>query len=360
MTRVIEFLVSLLIVVVLFLVIGLILPSKRFFNYSVETNRPMTTVFDLYNGFSRFKDWNPIIRYDPRAKFEVSGPEFGVGAKISYQSNDKVVGSGSWEIVESVPGEKVVYKLTNEARGAEKTMTVRFERTGQRSQNVKITQEYRVNYGWDLLGRFAGLYVTRNVGDDVKRGLDRFSNLLATIPKFDYSAEMNPNLTAMSFVQVPAQDVLIVSTAAKRNNDEIALAMDNQAQWIKKVMDDNHLVAAGPMRVVTNEFTSDTYGFDIVQPVRPADAAEGAPMGERLNINLSGPVQYDQMPARRAATTTYTGPAPGLARARDVLRAWAMTHGANTDDRPYEEYLGGISTMLNEDAKFNVYWPVKG
>jgi len=54
----------LLIVVVIFVVIGLFLPSKRFYTYSIETNRPMATVNDLFNGFSRFKDWNPLLRYD--------------------------------------------------------------------------------------------------------------------------------------------------------------------------------------------------------------------------------------------------------------------------------------------------------
>ena len=111
----------------------------------------------------------------------------GVGAKFSYSSRDKVIGNGSWEIVESLPGEKIKYRLTGPARGKEKSMTIRLERTGQRNQNVRITQEYRVNYGWDIPGRYAGMYVNRNVGDDVKRGLDKFSALLATIPKFDYS-----------------------------------------------------------------------------------------------------------------------------------------------------------------------------
>ena len=44
---------------------------------------------------------------------------------------------------------------------------------------------------------------------------------------------------------------------------------------------------------------------------------------------------------------------------RDLLRAWAMTHGADTDDRPYEEYLSGVSEMHSEDAQFKVYWPLK-
>jgi hypothetical protein len=389
MTRVIEFLISLVIVIALFVVIGLTLPSKRSFSYSTETNRPMATVNDLVNGFSRFKDWNPLLRHDPRVKLVTSGPSMGVGAKLEYVSTDRTIGRGSWEIIESKPGEMVRYRLTNGDRGDNKTMTIRMERTGQRKQNVMITQEYRVDYGMDLLGRYAGMYASRNVGDDIKRGLDKLSSLLATVPKFDYSAHSEE----FFFANQPAQNVLLVTTAAKRNNEEIALAMTNQVAWIKKVMDANGLVAAGPLRIVTNEFTSATYGFDVVQPVRKAgpkpagatdedaaaadataDAAattptatpetapeEEVPAGplETLTVKLEGPVAFEQTPRRRVATTSYTGPAPGLPRVRDQLRAWAMTHGADVTDRPFEEYLDPIPKMLDEDARFKVYWPVK-
>ncbi len=355
MTRFIEFLISLLIVAALFVVIALFLPSKRLYTYSIETNRPMSTVNDLFNGFSRFRDWNPLLRYDKNAKTEITGPASGVGAKFSYHSRDKVIGDGSWEIIESVPGDRVKYRLRGPMRGNEKTMTIRLERTGQRNQNVKITQQFRVNYGWDLIGRYAGLYVNRNVGDDVKRGLDKFSALLATVPKFDYSAHPGE----FSIVDMPAQDVLLVSTASKRNNDEIAVAIENQLSWINKVMAANGLVANGPLRIVTTEFTSETYAFDVVLPVRRASDPEGVAAGEKLSLNLEGPVSYEQQPARRVATTTYTGPAPGLPRVRDLLRAWAMTHGSDTQDRPYDEYLGGVSSMLAEDAQFKVYWPLK-
>jgi len=376
MTRFIEFVISLLIVIVLFLVIGLFLPSKRNFVYSIETNRPMATVNDLLSGFSRFKDWHPLVHYDPRMTTEVSGPIIGPGAKFSYHSQQRLIGDGSWTVSKVVPGQTIVYTIDNNSRGTDKQMIFTFERTGQRNQNVKITQEYKVNYGWDLLGRYAGLYVSRNVGDDLKRGLDRFSNFLATIPKFDYGQHQGE----FAFVDMPAQDLLSVTTGAKRDNDEIANQMNVQLSWIKKVMASNGLVAAGPLRIITNEFTGTSYGFDVVMPVRKgsgapaaseapaadasaelAAAADMAPVaaGEALDIKLEGPVKYVQQPARRVAMTTYTGPAPGLPQQRDILRAWVMTHGADTQDRPYEEYLGGIATMMDEDAQFKVYWPVK-
>jgi hypothetical protein len=387
MTRVIEFLISMLIVVALFLVIGLTLPSRRTFVYQTETNRPMATVNDLFNGFGRFKDWSPLVRRDPHIQFNVEGPAFGEGAIVHYASTDPTIGQGSWKIVESKPGEMVRYELQNNARGHDKSMTIRLERTGQKKQNVQITQEYRVDYGWDLLGRYAGMYVSRNVGDDIKRGLDRIANLMATIPKFDYSQHTQP----FEFVNMPAQNVLLVSTAAKRTNEDIAKEMENQIAWIKKVMASNNLVADGPLRIVTSEFTTASYGFDVVQPVRrarpgetppPADApaAEGAAdagaeapadaaattdvavstaPAELLTPKLEGPVKYEQVPARRLARTTFTGSAPALARVRDLLRAWAMTHGADVTDRPFEEYLDPISKIFDDDARFRVYWPVK-
>jgi hypothetical protein len=354
MIRVIEFLISLLVVAVVFVVIALFLPSRRSYSYSVETNRPLTTVYDTLNSFSRFKDWNPIVRYDKAMHTEVTGPAMGKGAKFSYRSREATIGSGSWEIVDSTP-ERIRYKLTGPTRGAEKTMTIDLSRTGPNNRNVKITQTYRVNYGWDLLGRYAGLYVTRNIGDDVKRGLDKFTSFLATIPKFDYTQHPGE----FSFVDMPAQDVLLVSTAAQRTNDEIQVQMKNQKAWIDKVMASNGLVADGPVRIVTTEFTSQTYAFDVVQPVRKADAPAGQPAGEKMILQMEGPVSYEQIPARHLAMTTYTGPAPGLARVRDVLRAWAMTHGNDTDDRPFEEYLGGIDSMVADDAQFKVYWPIK-
>lgn len=391
MTRVIEWLVSLLIVIALFVVIGLFLPATRTVSHSVETNRPMATVNDLLGSFTRFRDWNALVNKDPRIAMTISGPEQGVGAKLDFQSTQGSIGKGSWQLIENEPGERIVYALENRARGDKKRMTFRFERTGQRNQNVKITQRYTVDYGWNLIGRYAGLYVTRDVGDEMKAGLNKLSNLLTTIPRFDYS-QHEPGF---AFADLPATNALVVTTAAKRANDDIALAMTNQLKWIEQVMEKSELEPAGPMRIVTNEFSTDTYGFDVVMPVRrkgtgpapveSADDAEAAAEGEAveaeavaeatpaapvapvdpnaplelLDVKVEGPVVYVQLPAMRVASTTYVGPSPGLPRVRDLTKAWAMVRGAETHDRPFEEYLDPIKDMLSEEAEFRLYWPVK-
>ena len=121
-----------------------------------------------------------------------------------------------------------------------------------------------------------------------------------------------------------------------------------------KIIAANGLKASGPMRIVTNEFTSDSYSFDVVQPVSKDGQTEGA-----WDVKTEAEVVFEQLPAGRAATTDYTGYATGLESERQVVRAWALVNGASTRDRAYEEYLVPVPQMMTEDAKFKVYWPVK-
>src|SRR5690606_19864600 len=107
MTRLIELLISLAIVLALFLIVGFLLPSSRHFETSVETNRKMTIVYDTLNSFRRFDEWNVLVAHDPGMERKLAGPEEGVGARFEYSSDQKGVGDGSWEIVDSKDGQSV-------------------------------------------------------------------------------------------------------------------------------------------------------------------------------------------------------------------------------------------------------------
>ena len=268
MTRLIEFVIALALVLALFLVIGLILPSSRELQESVETNRRMTIVFDTLNNVRRLKDWNPLV---PSAANELSysGGEdnTGVGAKVDFNSANPAWGQGSWEIVESErpaptggPG-KIVYAINDKRMGTDKRSTFALEPTGKNNRNVKITQSYEVTYGWNLIGRYAGMYVSRHVGDAVKAGLSKLTNMLATVPNFDYRTEGSP-LTDLKLVELPAEDLLVVNAGnIDRTNDAIKASIKQNQEWIKRVMEANGLVAAGPVRIITTDSGAAKYAF---------------------------------------------------------------------------------------------------
>ncbi|MDQ1094158.1 hypothetical protein QE400_003571 [Xanthomonas sacchari] len=384
MTRIIEFLIALGIVVGLFVIVGLVLPSERHMSESVETNRRMTIVYDTVNSLRRFKDWNPLVLRDPRIELKLSGPESGVGARLDYSSKEGYIGKGSWTITSTEKNKDVVIAIEDETKGKDKTTTFKLEPTGKNGRNVKITQDYSVKYGWDLLGRYAGLYVSRHVGDDIKLGLSRLANVLATVPNVDYRSDDTP-LKDLKVVEVPAEDLLVVNAGnIDRDNDSIKKSIKDNQEWIKRVMDANGLEAAGPVRIVTTDFGADKYAFDVAQPVRkraggakddakkdekkddaaaaaPADATPVAAAGEPLKVTIpqGAPVTYVRTQAHRSAFASYTGHMAGLDAARNALRAWAATSGYDVTDRPYEAWKGGVDKAFTPEGTYDIYWAIK-
>jgi hypothetical protein len=389
MTRVIEFLIAFVIVVVLFFVVAVFLPSRRHVEHSMETNHPVRQVYDTVNSFKRFRDWHPLRMHDPAIVYTTSGPERGVGAKLDYVSKRKPVGSGSWEIVNSEQDSQIEMAMQNEAYGINKTSLFTLE---EQDKTVNITWEYDVEYGWDLMGRYAGLYVGRNVGDDIKLGLGNLVGLLATMPNFDYKT------LEIAYTPVQPQNILYVSTSSERNITAVENAMLLALKDIRTTIGSNGLEPAGAPRLITTNFGSDKYEFDVAIPVRrplPVDPATAAPAAEGTDPAASGmadppldttatttpaapldmtiqppppPIEGLTLPtnvlagvsyAGRALVADYSGHPASLPLVRDMLRSYAAAYGETVHDRAFEEYLTEITETAPEDAVFKVYWPVQ-
>jgi len=359
MTRIIEFLIALGIVAGLFVIIGVCLPGERHISESVETNRKMTIVYDTVNSLRRFKDWNPLLLRDPAVDLKFSGPASGVGATLDYASKDGSLGNGTWKITESEENKRVAIAIEDTTKGSDKVTTFTLEPTGKGGRNVKITQDYSVDYGFDLFGRYAGLYVSRHVGDDLKLGLSRMANMLATVPNVDYRTAEAP-LNDLAIVDVPAEDLLVVTAGnVDRGEATITKSIADNQEWIKRVMDANGLETAGPMRIITTDFGAEKYAFDVAQPVKKK-GSEGVP-AEELTVKIDGgaPVKYVRVAPHRSAHATYTGHMAGLDIARNALRAWSVTAGNEVIDRPYETWNGGVQKSFTPEGTYDIYWAVK-
>ena len=385
MTRFLELLTSLLIVVVLFVVVALALPDHRSVRNSVDTSHPLRQVFDTLDSFKRFADWNPLRQHDPQVQYELSGPDRGVGARLDYVSKRKEFGSGSWHITESEQDDHIRYTVYNETYGRNKNHLLQFDQNGK---IVEIDWTYSVDYGWSLPGRYAGLYVDRTVGDDVKRSLANISNLLASMPNFDYR-----NLDVQVSALAP-RNILYITTTSDRNITAVENAMDVALKDIRAVIKANQLIEAGRPRLITTNFGADKYEFDVAIPVVRVDEApdvdEAAPTDEGAaqadapvnmdsesalvlqphevdltppvpleNLRLPDNVRVGQSYGGRVLMAPYRGHPAALPLIRDQLRSYAAAFGEQVQDRAFEEYLTEITETAAEDARFRVYWPIK-
>lgn len=370
MTRLIEFVIALVIVALLFVLAGLVLPDHRHIRHSVETNRPARLVFDLLNGFQRFGEWHPKRMHDPSIRYSIEGEPRGVGSVLRYESSDPRIGSGSWTITDTVQDERIEFAVESPAHGFNKTSVFTIE---DRGRTVDINWEYDVSYGWNLLGRYAGMYIARTVGEDMKTGLSNLTGLLATVPNFNYD-QLDVVVT-----EVPATTALIVSTSADRNISAVEEELDNTIRRLREVIRSNRLEETGPPRLITTVFGDKKYEFDVAIPVRvpvadeapaaPAEGEEEAPVDPRAKlVAASAPLEDLNLPegvvsgltyGGRVVTANFAGHPASLPLVRDMLRAYAATHGLQVHDRAWEEYLSDITTTSVDETTFDVYWPIR-
>ena len=88
-------LLFLIVVAALLVGVAFVLPDSAHVERTITINRPASEVFAVLNSYRRFNDWSPWATKDPNAKYTITGPAAGVGAKMSWVGDPKTVGSGS-------------------------------------------------------------------------------------------------------------------------------------------------------------------------------------------------------------------------------------------------------------------------
>jgi hypothetical protein len=103
--------IILLIIIGLFLVISLFLPSKVYVERSIVINAPVENVFEQVNTLKNWEKWSPWHEIDPNMGLKYEGPESGTGAQYSWTSEHKNVGNGRLVITNSAPYDSIVSEM---------------------------------------------------------------------------------------------------------------------------------------------------------------------------------------------------------------------------------------------------------
>jgi hypothetical protein len=345
MNKILEVVIAVVITLLFFVILALFLPSSARVERSIEVGNPITQVYDTLNGFKRYNTWQPWSAVDPNTRFALEGADAGVGSKVLWRSFNNAVGDGSLEIVESEPDAMIRMALDNNWRGKNKTMAFKLEQNAQ-TNAVSIVWTIDVEYGWDLIGRFAGLYLNGRVGELMNSGLGRLASFIATIPNVDYSqVEVNvADSTPVDYIYLGAS-----VPAAPRQWDEAESLMIAAWDSVDKFVADNKLEVLGPRRRIINVLGEETNDFNLSVPVAPHTMVPTAP------------IATGRWAGGRVITTQYRGHRVGLQKARDMLRAYAMTHGFE-----YERELSGLweewlpeTDPENPQYLTNVYLPIR-
>lgn len=321
---------------------ALLLPRTAHVERSIVIERPVATVFTVLNGFAHFARWSPWSELDPGMRITRSGPMHGPGARYAWESEEASVGSGTQEIVESVPYENVGVALTFSGMDAQARADYLLETL---EDGTRVTWSHDVTFTDSLLSRYFGLMLERWVGADYERGLSKLKTFVETLPETDFSG------LAVEQTQVSAQPIAYLSGVAGTESEAIAKAYETAFTRVRAAMQRDGLKPVGPPLVIGRHWDADAnrYEFDAAFPV--------SPRATRLRADRE--VKLGQTYAGSVLKTIHRGPYSDLAAHFAQLMAYKRAMGYEENGAPWDVYVSDPERTPNEDLVTETYVPVK-
>lgn len=170
-----RFVLLILLLILALIGIGYELPESAHVERSIRIDASPETVFPYVSNFRKFNEWSPWARKDPNMQYTFGGPDQGVGAIMTWHSDDPDIGSGSNLIIQSKPPHHVATRLE---LGAESTTATSYVDITPVSRGSKVTWGFDTEFGNNLIARYFGLMMDRWVGGDFDEGLKNLKTLV--------------------------------------------------------------------------------------------------------------------------------------------------------------------------------------
>ncbi len=160
--------------IVAFVAIGMLLPREVTVERQAAMSVPADKIFPHINNLKATAAWSPWLGIDPNVRTIYGDIAEGVGAKMSWSSDDAQVGNGAMEVIESVPNKSVKNALDFGDMGTAIADYKLVEEGGA----TTVTWGLTADMGAGPVGRWMGLMMDNWVGADYEKGL---SNLKALV-----------------------------------------------------------------------------------------------------------------------------------------------------------------------------------
>jgi len=328
------------VLVVALAAIGMLLPRNVHVERAVTIDATASTVYALLDGYRMFNKWSPWAALDPDAKYTITGPASGIGAKMSWVGDPKKVGSGSQEIIDIKRNEMVKTHLDFGDQGV---ATATFSLTPE-GMGTKVTWGLDSDMGKGPIGRYFGLFMDKMIGSDYEKGLASLKTLAEGLPKADFGD--------LAVLPGAVESVWVAYTSAETSKDtnEIAKAIGASYQKVLAFMNKNNLKQIGPPITINTKWDDTGYGFDAALPIEHAPDKP---------VPADSPVQVKQTYAGPVLKTIVKGPYTGMPAAYTKLNAYMAAKGYESAGPPWDAYVSDPMNTPAAELTTNIYQPVK-
>lgn len=322
-----------------FVIIGLLLPTHAHVERSITVERPQSMMFAIVNSYRYFEQWSTWAERDPNADYVVSGPDAGVGARLSWAGEPHLVGSGWQEIVASRPYEQIDVTLDFDSQGIAKSRFT-FEAVGDATKiswsfDTDLTDG--LNFFDGFMARYFGLLFDRWIGRDYEQGLANLKQFAESLPISDFSQ------LEIEQLNVLAQDILFVTTSSSQDPADIASVIAVAYAEISEFMNAEGIHMAGQPMAITRKWEEGGYQFDAAIPV------------DVIPAELHGNIRASTSPSGPAVRAIHHGTFDQLLPTYEKLSAYMSAHGLNQGTVSWEHYITDPADTDVTDSITHIY-----
>ena len=169
--------IILLIIIALFLIIPLFLPTNFHIERSTVIEKPIDIVFQTAIDINQRAKWDPWIEMDPEAEINVQIEPGVIGSGYSWKS--EIIGEGKITINEFVPNQLIKSKIVFiSPQSMESDVIWNFVES---DEGTKITWAFEGTLSYPV-EKWFGLFMDKSLGSQFEKGLSNFKSLVEDLP----------------------------------------------------------------------------------------------------------------------------------------------------------------------------------
>ena len=335
--RILRYMVlALLFLLLVVIIVGFFLPAKVHLERSTIINRDSGTVFKVINSLSNFNKWSPWYEYDTNAAYTLTGPESGVGSKLSWQGNEKI-GKGSNEIIESKDDEYIKTKFyfgKSESPAFSKISLTNVD------NGTKVTWALDNDFGYNVFYRYFGFVLEKMIAPEYEKGLSNLKAHLESQPIHDFST--------ISIVETKAEKVYTYQASANTENNPVEEVIGMAFGKIVYFLTENKIDMAGTPKLINVNHTNNRLEFVAAIPVTSNDV-----------VDETGEIVAGLTYQGRAIKLIHVGSYDKFGESYQLIQAYIDENNLQKEGPPWEDFVTDPTLVKPEELTTHIYQPVK-
>ena len=329
--------IVLVLFIIIVIVISLFLPSSLHIERKIVINADQEQIFKQVNDLKNWKNWAPWALIDSSVYLleeSYSNPSYGVGATFKWNSENGDLGKGSIKIIKSKPYNAIENHLNIgmiEAKG-----TWVFNDT---PDGIKVTWGMDIDFGFNPIAKFFGLFIEDQVSPDYELGLKRLKSFTENLPK----------IHRVEVKKITIKDnQWFLSIRDTVNQKEMNNIHGKNYAKINQFMDEKGIEINGAPLTIYHFWSDSIIDIEVGIPVKDS------------TIIGRDEIKLNKIKAGNVVTATHYGSYERLPETYFGINEWMRKNKVVVTGSPWESYLTDPATEPNpENWQTAIFFPIE-